>query len=321
VDVSQRSHSIFIQDQLFFLEGALQLSAAFRAQVFSLNTPTFEPKTAAPYQGNDFEAPMNAYTGDGSVAYFFRDSGTKLRAHLGNGYRAPSLFERFGTFFGSFGYSVFGDPRLEPERSIAFDTGIDQDLAGGQLSASATFFYTRLQKVIVFDFSGAIDPGNDPFGRFGGYRRVDGGSAHGLELNATAAPLPGLHLGLAYTYTDAEPPAPGTETLPQAFIIPEHQFSLVATQRMGSDFYVSFDLTVTDDYLAPVFDPGTFTSRTFRFGGMAKADLGASYTVPLSSAGGLRFFGKVDNLFDQRYFESGFRTAGRMGVGGVAFQF
>jgi iron complex outermembrane receptor protein len=321
VDVSQYSNTFFVQDQLGFLDGALQVSGAFRVQLFSLDAPIFAPAAAAPYQGIDFESPPNAYTGDGSVAYFFRDSGTKLRAHVGNGYRAPSLFERFGTFFSAFGYSVFGDPRLGPERSIGFDTGVDQDFAGGRVRTSATFFFTRLQEVILFDFSGAIDPTNDPFGRFGGYRRVDGGEALGFELSGAASPTRSLHLTAAYTYTDAEPPTGPTGDLVQAFVIPDHELSIVATQSIGRDFYINFDLTASSDYLAPIFDPGTFTSRAFRFGGIVKADLGASYTFALSPSGGLRFFGKVDNLFDQRYFENGFRTAGRMGVGGVAFEF
>ncbi len=321
VDVTQRSNTFFIQDQVRLMGGALQVSGAFRTQLFSLESPKLEPAEGSPYQGIDSESPENAYTGDGSVAYFFRDSGTKLRAHVGNGYRAPSLFERFGTFYNSFfGYSVYGDPRLRPEKSIAFDAGVDQDFAAGRARASATFFYTRLQRIIIFDFSGGIDPTTDPFGRFGGYRSVDGGAARGIELSATAATGFGLRMGVAYTYTDAEPPAEGFEELPQAYAIPQNQFSLVATQRVGSDFYVNFDLAVSDSYLAPIFDPVTFASRSYRFDGIAKADLGASYTWRLSG-NGLRFFAKVVNLFDENYYESGFRTLRRTGVAGVAFEF
>src|SRR5438105_5151962 len=36
--------------------------------------------------------PKHSLTGDGSVAYFIRSSNTKLRAHAGNGFRAPALF-------------------------------------------------------------------------------------------------------------------------------------------------------------------------------------------------------------------------------------
>jgi iron complex outermembrane receptor protein len=321
VDVAQTSSTFFVQDQLRLVEGALQISGAFRTQLFSLETPTLDPPEGSPYQGVDFESPENAYTGDASVAYFFRDSGTKLRAHVGSGYRAPSLFERFGTFYSSFfGYSVYGDPRLRPEKSVAFDAGVDQDFAAGRARASATFFYTRLQRVIIFDFSGGIDPTTDPYGRFGGYRGVDGGVARGIELSATAATEFGLRAGIAYTYTDAEPPAEGFEELPQAYAIPENQLSLVATQRVGTDFYINFDLAVSDSYLAPIFDPVTFASRSYRFDGMVKADLGASYTFRLAGKG-LRFFAKVANLFNEKYYESGFRTLRRTGVAGVVFEF
>jgi iron complex outermembrane receptor protein len=321
VDVTERSNTFFIQDQIRLLEGALQLSGAFRTLIFSLQQPEFLPADGSPYQGIDFDSPDSAFTGDGSVAYFMGDTGTKLRAHIGNGYRAPSLFERYGASFGPFGYSAYGDPRLGPERSIAFDAGWDQEMAGNRLRTSATFFYTHLKKMIIFDFSGAIDPATDPFGRLGGYRRVDGGKVRGFELNVTAAPYGGLNLGAAYTYTDAAPPESGFEGLPQAYGIPEHQFSLVATQRFTPNLYVNLDMTFSDSYFAPVFDPVTFASRHYRLDGIAKVDLGVSYTVAVSRRGGLRFFAKVDNLLNQRYFENGFRTPGRLGVAGVAFQF
>ncbi|MBA3768659.1 MAG: TonB-dependent receptor, partial [Acidobacteria bacterium] len=96
-NVVERSNTLFVQDQLRFLEDRLQLSAAFRAQFFSLSNPKFTPVAGAPYTGIAFGSPGNAYTGDGSIAYFVRATNTKLRAHVGNGYRAPSLFERFGT--------------------------------------------------------------------------------------------------------------------------------------------------------------------------------------------------------------------------------
>jgi hypothetical protein len=65
---------------------------------------------AAPYAGLGSDSPPNAYTGDGSLAYLFRARGTKLRAHVGNGYRKPSLYKRFGTFFSH----AFGDSARRP---------------------------------------------------------------------------------------------------------------------------------------------------------------------------------------------------------------
>jgi iron complex outermembrane receptor protein len=323
VDVTQTSHTLFVQDQLRFMDDRLQISGAFRAQFFRLRQPVFTPATSSPFAGFTFSSPPTAYTGDGSVAYLFRSSGTKLRAHVGNGYRAPSLFERFGTFFDRFfGFGAFGDPRLKPDRSIAFDAGIDQTLYKSRLRASATYFYTELQKVIIFDFSGLIDPATDPFGRFGGYVNTNGGIARGVELSMTATPTRTLNLTAAYTYTRSlqrRPQVPGTL---RSVVIPDHQFSLVATQRFGRRLLVNFDLSASSDYIGSVFNPVTFGSRGYRFRGLAKADLGASYTLPLAGESrSLCFFGYVDNLFDREYFESGFLTPGRVGRAGAMFVF
>jgi len=323
VDVTQKSHTVFVQDQLRFMEDRLQISGAFRAQFFRLDQPVFAPAASSPYRGLPFQSPPTAYTGDGSVAYMFRSSGTKIRGHVGNGYRAPSLFERFGSSFDSFfGYSVFGDPRLEPDRSIAFDAGIDQTLYKNRLRFSATYFYTELQRIIIFDFSGLINAATDPFGRFGGYVNTNGGIARGAEFSLTAAPTRTLTLTAAYTYTKAQQRTPQVPGTVRTLIIPDHEFSFVATQRFGRRVMINFDLAASSNYLAPIFNPVTFASRGFRFPGMLKADLGGSYTLPLSSENrSVRFFGYVDNLFDREYFESGFRTPGIIGRAGAAFVF
>jgi iron complex outermembrane receptor protein len=320
VNAAELSHAGFIQDQLRFLGGALQASAGFRAQWFSLDTPALTPAPRSPFQGLHLTSLPGAYTADGSIAYFVEKTRTKVRGHVGNGYRAPSLFERFGSSFGSFGYSVYGDPRLGPERSLGIDLGVDQQFAEGRLRTSVTLFRTDLRKVIIFDFSGAIRPETDPFGRFGGYRLVDGGKAQGIEVEAATEPLRGLRLNAAYTYNAAEPPTRQPEALPQAYVIPKHQFSLVATQRLGG-FQATLALAASDSYLAPILDPVTFASRTYRFEGIVKADLVASYNMRVSERGRLRLFGKIANLFDRTYFESGFATPGRVGMGGVAFAY
>ncbi len=316
-DVTERSNTFFVQDQLRFLDDRLQLSAAFRVQTFSLGQPRFTPSTGAPYSGVTVAAPANAYTGDGSIAYLFRTTNTKLRAHVGNGYRAPSLFERFGTsFFGGF-YAPLGDPRLRPERSIAFDAGIDQSLKNNKLRLSATYFYTRLQEVIGFDFSGKINPATDPFGRFFGYLNTGGGLARGLELSANASPTRSLDVFVSYTFTNSDQQTPqvsGSGVI-SSLVVPDHQFAAVVTQRIGGRAFINFDLTATSDYLAPVFP------RVYRFQNLIKADLGGSYEIPLTDRKRLRFFGYVDNLANRENFESGFRTPGRTGRGGASFSF
>ena len=106
-----------------------------------------------------------------------------------------------------------------------------------------------------------------------------------------------------------------------SFGVPSHQLSLVATQRIGARFNVTLDFVATNEYLAPLYDPSTFTSRAFEFGGLRKADVSASYAIPLDDRTSLRVFGKVENLFDRDYFESGFRTPGAIASGGVQLRF
>ncbi|HZF40048.1 MAG TPA: TonB-dependent receptor, partial [Blastocatellia bacterium] len=313
--IRQRSHTFFAQNQTRLLADRLQLSLAFRLQGFDLSRPSFSGG-APRYVGVSFDAPPNAYTGDGSVAYLFRATNTKLRAHVGNGYRAPSLFERFGASFFGNDFTPLGDPRLKPERSIAVDGGIDQTFMRGRARVSATYFYTRLQNIIDF---GSPPPG-DPFGRiFGGYLNLGGGLARGVELSAEMSPTRSTSLFASYTYTNADQRAPnaaGRLAIPGTS---DHLFTLVATQRVGKRVDVTFDLSAVSDY-SPSFPSPSFDTL-YIFDGYVKADLVAGYTLPIDDRLSLRFYGKVENVFDRAYTESGFRAPGAFFVGGAAFRF
>ena len=142
-DVTQRSNAIFAQDQLRVLDGRLQFSVGYRAQFFTLEQPIFQPVSGAPFAGKTFAAPPTAQTGDASAAYTLRQSGTKFRVHAGRSYRAPSLYERFGVYYGGASYTLYGDPNLCPDRSSSIDGGIDQTLWNSRVRLSATYFYTR----------------------------------------------------------------------------------------------------------------------------------------------------------------------------------
>jgi vitamin B12 transporter len=320
VHVTQRSHSFYAQDQLQFFDARLQISAAARAQFFTLERPAFLPFTAAPYQGIAFPSPTPAYTGDSSVAYFFRKTGTKLRAHIGRGYRAPSLFERFGAGFDPvFGYSVYGDPLLKPEHSLGLDAGVDQTLFRSRLQLSGSYFYTWLQNVINFDTSGIISPATDAFGRFVGYLNTRGGISRGVELSASAALTPSLNMTAAYTYVNAIERTPIIGNVLQSFVIPRNQFSVVVSARATGRLLLTLDARISSSYLAPIY--GDTVTQTYRFGGIHKVNLGASYRISKNEFQTIRIFARADNIFNQTYFESGFLTPGRIASGGLEFEF
>jgi outer membrane receptor protein involved in Fe transport len=109
----------------------------------------------------------------------------------------------------------------------------------------------------------------------------------------------------------------------QTLGIPAHQFTLVATQRFGR-FWVNFDLLATSKYIAPIFDTNGFTFQTYvyRFKGNRRGDLTAGCTFRLGREDKtLRVYGTVENVFDQEYYENGFRTAKANGRVGLSLRF
>ncbi|MFL6450325.1 MAG: TonB-dependent receptor domain-containing protein [Bryobacteraceae bacterium] len=313
--VSETSNSFDLEDQIRFFQDRLQISLSGRVQLFTLDQPTFTGPLPA-YANASAINPPNAYTGDISAAYFFKTSRTKIRSHGGNAYRVPSLYERFGTYFDGASFTAYGDPRLRPERSIGIDGGIDQYFASEKLKVSASYFYTRLQEVIGFDFSGLISPTTDPFRRSQGYRNTLGGMARGVEVSAEAKPWRATQLRSSYTYTNSRDRysqfADGTLQTPRIF---PHTFSLVVLQQFGPRWDAAFDFLAGSDYLFPL------NRRTFVFPGPRQAGLSIGYTHPLGESSRMRFYTTINNLADQTYYEDGFRTPGRWAVAGVTYSF
>jgi outer membrane receptor for ferrienterochelin and colicin len=297
VELRQRSHAIYVQDQVNLFDSRLQLTAAGRVQFFRLKDPEFQGFTN-PYTGqvSSLSVPT-AYTGDGAVAYFIAESGTKLRAHVGNSFRAPSGYERFGSFFTSY----FGDPRLSPERAIAVDGGIDQTLLDSKLEMSATVFYTNLQQIIGF---ASLPPG-DPFGRTSGYTSRPGGIARGFELSGRVSPSHNTKIFASYTYTnsDSRNPTSGTNYY-QVLDVSPHIFTVTATQWLSRRTSVTFDMAAHSDYNMVLFGGGP--SRRFRFSGPIKADVMVRHDVPFGDDHTIEIYAKVENVFAQRPYEDGF---------------
>ena len=323
----QSSNTLYAQDLISLLGGRLQFAGGARAQFFDLKTPAFSVVNS-PYTNIALENPPTAYTFDGAASYFFERSGTKLRAHVGNGYRVPSLYERFGTFYATFltpnRFVPIGAPNLKPEKTIAFDFGVEQELFKKRARLTATYFYTKLIDTIGY---GAL-PQPDPFGRVnslsgGGYLNTKGGIARGGEFAVKTRPTDSTDVFASYTFTNSDQRVPQVAGNPsiKTLGIPDHQFTLVATQRFKRA-WVSFDLLATSEYLAPIFSNTRFSTYVYRFEGNRKADLTGGYTIPFRGEKlNLRLYGTIENLFDYDYFENGFRTFGRTARIGVSFGF
>ena len=322
----QSSNTFYAQDLIKLLNDRLQIAGGVRAQFFNLKTPEFSVNNS-PYTNLTLENPPTAYTFDGAVSYFFK-TGTKIRAHVGNGYRVPSLYERFGTFYATYltpnQFIALGAPDLKPEKTIAYDAGIEQNIFKNRAKLSATYFYTKLIDTIGFGNLPQPDPfGRDNFASGGGYLNTKGGIARGGEFSGKIRATSSTDVFASYTFTNSDQRKPQVAGNPNISTlgIPKHQFTLVATQRYKRA-WVNLDFLATSDYLAPIFSNKSFSTYVYRFNGNRRADLTAGYTFPLNNEKlNLRIYGTIENLFNYDYYENGFRTVGRNGRIGLSFGF
>lgn len=319
----QRFNSAYAQDEIRLLNSRLEVLLSGRFTAVGLDQPAFGTGGSA-YAGIRLPSPPSAYTGDASVAYFIAGAGTKVRGHVGNSFRMPSLYERFGGYFFDGAYNALGDPRLSPERAISVDGGFDQYLFRERVKISASYFYAHLQQVIGFEFFplGYIDP----YGRPDGYYDTGGGISRGVELSGEAHPARHTLITASYTYTNARDRTSqyytGTDGDPlQTPRILPHEVKIVATQDLGKHVDLAMDFDGGSAYLFPLFGNDFSASTAYRFPGPRQLGLSAGYTEPLGEHRSLRFYVRVSNALNQNYFQDGFITPGRWAVGGVHFAF
>ncbi|MCZ8183602.1 MAG: TonB-dependent receptor [Beijerinckiaceae bacterium] len=129
-----------------------------------------------------------------TAAYRITETGSKLRASLGTGGKAPTLYQRFGGYQGSVA--------LRAEHNLGADVGIDQDFLDGRIRISATGFWIRSRDLINFQNSTTCLSGIQASGCYVNVARAE---STGFELEGTAQLWTGLlQLRGAYTYLRAK---------------------------------------------------------------------------------------------------------------------
>jgi len=318
----QNSNAVYASIRASLLNRRLQILLAGREQSFDVLTPQFQyTGSPNPYAGLTFNAP-HALTGDVSVAYYIPKSSTKLRAHFGNSYRAPALFERFGAGFyndpsnpNSVIFTPYGDPRLAPDRYNSVDGGIDQYLFKDRLRLSVTPFYTRIVQLITFN---DYLPATDPYGRYAGYIDGAGGISRGVETSAEARPTKTLTVTGSYTYvnadTDQDIMVPAYFRL---FDSPRHTVGLVVTNQWTKRLSTTLDMYHYSNTLDAYVNYG----RAMLFPGYTDVNLVTSCDIWQKERRSARVYAKIGNLFNQDYYVGGWRAAGATALGGIAFTF
>lgn len=229
-----------------------------------------------------------------TAAYRVPQSGTKFRASYGTGAKAPTIQQRFEDS----GFAI-GNPDLEVETSKGWDAGVDQELLGGAVALSGTYFSNEIEDLISAEF----DPATSKFL----FVNVDQVKIDGIELSASWIATDWLTLKGAYTYLDAVDSTTGLALSRR----PEHAFNLRAAMRPLE----RLSLAVSATFVGERFNRSDERDLLDQY---IRVDLDGSYDLNATS----EVFFRADNIFDADYEEvKDFGTAGRSGYVGLRARF
>jgi len=221
--------------------------------------------------------------------------GTTFRASYGEGFKAPTLYQLYGSF---------GNLALRPERAHGWDAGVEQKL-GRHVTASLTWFDRDTRNLI--QFAGFPPRADRPFGY---YQNVDSANSHGVEA-AVAARFGSLTLEGNYSWIEATDRSPGATHGNDLLRRPHHVANADATYAWR--FGLTTTIAVT--HASHAFEDA---ANTVRLGGYTLVDLRAEQPI----GQGFSLFGRVENLTDKNY-ETAYRygTLGRSLYAGVRATF
>jgi vitamin B12 transporter len=214
-------------------------------------------------------------------AYVIPGTGTKLKASVGSGFKAPTLSELFQSYPAFF---FIANPNLTPETSTGYDVGVEQTLVGETLRLGATYYYNRVRNLIVT--APAADGINISYANIG--------RAHtdGVESFVAYNPVKAVTLRADYTYTQATDDGSGQQLLRR----PKHKASLNAAWQATSAFSLNATVLTVSSWIDGNRD---FSIPRLSAPGYTVVNLAASFAVDKH----FTVFGRVDNLFD-RHFQS-----------------
>ncbi|QGN54301.1 TonB-dependent siderophore receptor [Novosphingobium sp. Gsoil 351] len=225
--------------------------------------------------------------------------GWRVRASYGEGFKAPTLFQLL---------SDFGNAALSPERSRAYDIGIERGDRNAALHLALTAFRRDSRDLIdfvsCFGISGGICT-NRPFGTYDNVKRA---RAEGIELELGAKLSGRFTAQAAYSYTRSRNRATGLDLARR----PRHAVMVSAdwATPLGG-LALGGDLRLVGDSFD---DAGNFS----RLDGYALATVRAS--LPLGEQ--LELFARVENLTDAQYQTvAGYGTYGRSTYVGARARF
>lgn len=227
----------------------------------------------------------------GRLAVAWRPAeGTTVRAAVANGFRAPSLDERFGDYPSQ---GFVGNPALRPEESRSYEVGVEQAFAGGA-TVSVTAFRLEVANLI------AATKNFDTLENTAGVS-----TRQGVEIAASVPVGEATTLGLSYTNTDAMRPGstPGSAAR-RLTQVPRQDIALTLDTALSDRLSAGVELRRLSDRVDN--DANTFALVAMPDVTVLNASLGYDLTD------GAEAYLRLENLTDADYeLADGYGTPGR----------
>ncbi|MEJ2104962.1 MAG: TonB-dependent receptor [Ignavibacteriaceae bacterium] len=237
----------------------------------------------------------SAFTFRIAPAYIFWQTGTKVKATIGSGFKAPSLFYLYDP--------SYGNENLEPEKSLGWDAGIEQYFWNEGISIGVNYFQNYFDNMFGFD--------PITFKTI----NVDKAETNGIEIFAKTNLFNHLDLKTNYTYTNAiNKSENSTDYDKRLFRIPEHKAGLYLSYSFVNAANANIELIYVGNREEPDFV--NYGSRII-VPDYFLINLAAHYDL----FSFLRLKIRIENLLDKQYEEVyGYGTAGFSVYGGISFE-
>jgi len=241
---------------------------------------------------SDFDSIVS---GRGSVTWQVTDR-TRLSANIGRGQKSPTFIERFGFFPGQF----VGNPNLLPEKSTAYEVGIEH-----RSSDNVVFGVTLFQQDLEDEINGFVF---DPTTFLSTAENRSGASdREGVEISAQMMVMDNLEVSANYTYTDSSETNAGVRT--RELRRPRHSGNVTLAsqfldERANVLLAADYGGTRNDIFFPPFPNP----SQIVLLDNYWLVDITAGYQL----SDRFHVFVRANNVLDQDYEQVyGFATPGR----------
>ena len=224
-------------------------------------------------------------------SYMHWETGTKIKATIGTGFKAPSLYYLYDP--------AYGNENLNPEESFGWDFGLEQFLFSQNITLGVTYFYNKFTDMFGFDYVT--------------FKTINIKEAitKGFEAYIEVKPSDELNIKVNYTYTDARDISPESSDFNKKLLRrPENKAGLFASYT----FIPKANLTAEVIWVGIREDINFSTYERTELKEYVLLNLAAHYDV----FDFLRLQVRAENLLDTDYEEVfGYGTAGLSFYGGI----